>query len=360
MSTLIDFRSDASTLPTAEMRQAMADAAVGNDDFGEDHMITQLERTVAALLGKEDAVFVHSGTMANLAAMMSLVAPGDAVAIGRHFHIFDYEGPAMERVAGCQFRTLDDVTAGGRTRLVYESALGGDPHLSDRPKLLCLEDTVSRLGGTVIDVPHLAELSTWARAQGMTVHLDGARLLNAAIALGVQPRELATHSSTVSLALTKAVGAPAGAAVAASRDVTERIRRNRWMLGGNWKQGGVFAAACLVGLEQVNEAIRQDHANARRLAEELDSLDGCRVDLDRVVSNIVFWEVHDPTIDVDALRAALREQGFEFGRWKPGTAEGGRRARLVTHRDIRCEHVDRFVEVVRRALLRVSCGVGTG
>ncbi|MGD9853698.1 MAG: low specificity L-threonine aldolase [Planctomycetaceae bacterium] len=349
MSTLIDFRSDASTLPTPEMRQAMAEAVVGNDDFGEDPTITHLERTVAALLGKEDAVFVHSGTMANLAAVMSHVEPGETVAIGRHFHIFDYEGPAMERVAGCRFQALDDATTDGRTRLLYEQAFIGERQLPGGPRLLCVENTVSRLGGTLIEVSHLSELSTWARSHRMTVHLDGARLFNAAAALNVAPREITQSADTVSLALTKAVGAPAGAIVAASRGLTERIRRNRWMLGGNWKQGGMFAAACLAGLKDVEEVVVQDHAHARRLAEALNDLDGCRVDLDRVVTNIVFWEVDDASLDVEQIRAALREQGIEFGRWKPGTAEGGHRARLVTHRDIRDEQIDLFLDVVKRS-----------
>jgi threonine aldolase len=347
---IIDFRSDASTTPTPEMRAAMADAKVGNDDFGEDPTINRLEQTLAGLLGHEDAVFVHSGTMANVSAVMAHVAPGETVLVGKHFHIFDFEAAAMERVVGCRVQTLEDETAGGRTRLLYEHAMLGDTSLPSHPRLLCLENTVSRLGGTLIDVSHLDEVTTWARSHGMSVHLDGARLFNAAVALGVELRELAALADTVSVTLTKAVGAPAGAVVAGPRNITERIRRYRWMLGGNWKQGGVFAAACLYGLQTVEEAIVRDHANARRLAEGLNAIDGCRVDLDRVVTNIVFWELTDPEIDAEQLRAQLTARGIVFGRWKPGSFDGGRRCRLVTHRDISTRHVDLFVQTVRKAL----------
>lgn len=350
MATMIDFRSDASTMPTSAMRRAMADAEVGNDDFREDPTVIRLEQTVAELLGKEDAVFVHSGTMANLVAVMSSVERDDWVLIGRDFHIFDYEGAAMQRVVGCRFQTLDETTQSGQTELVYENALDSIAPQQAVPRLLCLENTVSRLGGTLITPAHLADVTEWARGHGMAVHLDGARLFNAAVGLGVDVATLAGFADTVSLALTKAVGAPAGAVVAGTRDVADRLRRHRWMLGGNWKQGGGFAAACLQGLNTVQETIRGDHANARRLAEALGTIDGCQVDPDPVVTNILFLEVTDESVDADQLRSVLLERGFLFGRWKPGRVDGGRRCRLVTHQNVNADDVDRFARGLSEAI----------
>jgi len=352
LATIIDFRSDASTNPTPEMRRAMAEAEVGNDDFGEDPTVIRLEETIARLLDKQDAVFVHSGTMANLTAVMTHVDPDETVLIGSHFHIFDFESAAMERIVRCRFQTLDDVTAGGRTRLLLENVLTGNQPQESRPRLLCLENTVGRLGGTLITPAHLNEVTSWARSHGMTIHLDGARLFSAAVGLGVEAAELAGYADTVSVALTKAVGAPAGAAVAGSREVTDQIRRYRWMLGGNWKQGGVFAAACLHGLQTVNKAVAVDHDNARRLAEALNAMSGCWVDLDQIVTNIVFLEVTDSSIDVDRLRADMTDQGFLFGRWKPGSFEGGQRCRFVTQRDITSDDVDRFAHAFEETLNR--------
>ncbi|MEO2036192.1 MAG: GntG family PLP-dependent aldolase [Planctomycetaceae bacterium] len=349
---MTDFRSDASTMPTGTMRRAMADAVVGNDDFREDPTVIRLERVTAELLDKEDAVFVHSGTMANLAAVMSAVEPEDSVLIGSHFHILDYEGAAMQRVIGCCFQTLDETTQGGRTQLMYKDAFNNSRPQDAVPRLLCLENTISRLGGTLLTPTHLAEVTEWARAHGMSVHLDGARLLNAAVGLGVEAATLAGFADTVSLALTKAVGAPAGAVVAGSRDITEKLRHYRWMLGGNWKQGGIFAAACLQGLKTVHDNIRVDHANARRLAEACNDIGGCQVDLDRVVTNILFLEVTDESIDVEKLRSSLQEDGFVFGRWKPGSVAGGSRCRLVTHQNITGDDVDRFAESMTEAIDR--------
>jgi threonine aldolase len=192
---------------------------------------------------------------------------------------------------------------------------------------------------------HLDELCVWARERGLLVHLDGARLFNAACALGVSEAELARHADTVMVVFTKALAAPAGAALAGPRSTIERARRARWMLGGNWKQGGVVAAACLTALETMRERISDDHTLARQLAEGLNAISGIGVDLSRVVSNIVLMRIEEDSIDLDRFTAAIESSGARIGRFKPG-----RTCRLVTHKDIDDESVDRFLELAARAL----------
>ena len=341
---MIDLRSDASTLPTPAIRRAMAEAAVGNDDFGEDPTVGQLEETVARLLGKEAAVFLQSGTMGNLVAVLSQVEPGGQVLIPRSFHIFDHEREAMLRVTSCSFELLGDETCGGETRLRV-------PKRSDAP-LLCLENTVNRLGGTLLHPLHIEEVCTWAREHGLLVHLDGARLFNAACALGVSEAELARHADTVMVVFTKVLAAPAGAALAGSRATIERARRARWMLGGNWKQGGMIAAGCLTALETMRDRISDDHTRARRLAEGLNAIPGVRVDLSRVVTNIVYMRIEEDSVDLDRFTAAVESGGARIGRFKPDKS-----CRLVTHKDIDDAGVDRFLELAADA---VSCTRGAG
>ena len=221
LTDCIDLRSDASTLPTEAMRQVMATCAVGNDDFSEDPEIQALEEQVAVLLEKEAALFLQSGTMANLVAVMSQVEEEQSVLISEHFHIFDHEGPAMRRIARCRFCPAEDETADGLTRIKAKAAFERCAP-SDRPRLLCLENSVNRLGGTLLALQHVRELSAWAHDQGMTVHLDGARLFNAAAALGIDAARLAASVDTVMFVFTKTLSAPAGAALAGSADLVER------------------------------------------------------------------------------------------------------------------------------------------
>lgn len=334
-----DFRSDACTLPSAEMQTAMAKARVGNDDFGEDPTIAQLERESAALLGKPAALFVQSGTMANLAALMCHLERGDRLLTSRNFHIDYWEGDAVRRVIGAEFEYVCDYTREAHTTL----RLGSGP--SERCRVLSIETPVNRLGGTVLPWPHLRRIRDWANENWLAVHLDGARLLNAAGALGVSPAEIAECTDTVTLSLNKAVGAPAGAVVAGTEEVVTRARRYRWMLGGAWKQGGVLAAAGLVGLRSWQTQIAADHRRARELAAGLNSIPRLRVDIARVATNLVMLCVQDLRINLDALQSQLVAEGVRIGRFKEG-----RVSRLVTHRDIGDDAIQRFLGLLRRLL----------
>jgi threonine aldolase len=340
---LIDLRSDACTLPTLAMRQAMADAAVGNDDFSEDPTVRRLEETVASLLGKEAAVFVQSGTMGNLVGIMLQAEPGDQVLVSSSFHVVDYEQEAMLRIARCSFRMIGEETRGGATRLLLPPSKANGNGRDVR--LLSLENTVNRLGGTLLTLDHLEELYSWAAQQHVAVHLDGARLFNAACALEVSPAALARFADTVMVVFTKALAAPAGAALAGAREAIARARRFRWMLGGNWKQGGMIAAACLTGVETMVSRIPEDHRRARRLAEGLNSIPGIAVDLSRVVTNIILMRIEDSRIDPARLKSGLEEKGACIGAFKPGNI-----SRLVTHKDIDDAAIDRFLSLVEQGV----------
>jgi threonine aldolase len=335
---MIDLRSDACTLPTPAMRQAMAEAAVGNDDFSEDPTVRRLEEAVATLLGKEAAVFVQSGTMGNLVGIMSQVEPGDQVLTSSNFHVADHEHEAMVRVARCSFRTIAEETHGGATRLLLPPS-----KMSENGWLLSLENTVNRLGGTLLTLDHLEELYKWAAQQHVAVHLDGARLFNAASALEVSPAALAQFADTVMVVFTKALAAPAGAALAGARGTIDRARRFRWMLGGNWKQGGMIAAACLTGMETMISRIPEDHRRARRLAEGLNSIPGITVDLSRVVTNIILMRIEDSLIDPERLKSSLEEKGAYIGAFRQDNI-----SRLVTHKDIDDAAIDRFLSLLEK------------
>ncbi len=322
------------------MRRAMAEAQVGNDDFRDDPTINQLEERGAHLLGKEAALFVHSGTMANLTAVMSHVEAGATILVGERFHIFDYEGAAMRRVAGVEFALVADQTCGGSTRLLVEELEIKGPE----PALLCLENSVNT-PGTLIEMDHMNELAGWAAERGMPVHLDGARFFNACIGLGVDPRELASCADSVSLGLSKALAAPCGSLLVGSGEFIEQARHNRWMLGGNWKQGGVVAAACLAALDTMNERMVQDHENASRLARGLDAVEGLAVDLSRVVTNILYMQVTEDRLDLEAWSNFMARHGVLTGRF-----ESERFCRWVTHPDIAAEDIDRAVELAAEAV----------
>lgn len=341
-SSIVDLRSDACSLPTEAMRQAMAEAACGNDDFFEDLTIKELEQEAAALLGKQEALFVQSGTMANVIAVMTRVEPGQFVLTSKRFHVFDFEEEAMRRVAQCDFRFVEDRTAGCQTELLWDELPDAD--WTNVP-LLSLENSINHLGGTLLNGDQLQRASDWAMRRGMEIHLDGARLLNAAAALEVQPSKLTAFADTVSMVFTKALAAPAGAVLAGSSALVARARRYRWMLGGGWKQGGLVAAACLAGLRTLRARIPEDHVAAKRLAEGLNCIQGLSVDVSRVATNIVFFGAVDPSINVAGLTAYLEGKGVRIGRFK-----ADRRSRLVTHHNIRLSDIDWFLDRMREAV----------
>jgi threonine aldolase len=335
---IVDLRSDTVTLPTQAMRDAMARAELGDDVYGEDPTVNRLEARTAELLGKEAALFFPSGTMANQAALHALTRPGDLVLASTGCHVLKYESGAAAALAGVQIRELGD---GGRFGAddVRAALPPPDPHFAP-VSVVAVENTHNDAGGRVFPFDALDPLAELARERGLRLHLDGARLWNAAVASGIAPARWAAAFDTVSVCLSKGLGAPAGSLVASSTALRERLRRVRKMLGGGMRQAGVLAAAGLHALEHHVERLRDDHAHAARLAAGLASL-GLRVE-GRPETNIVMFHAGDAL----ALWRAAWEAGVRFN------PPSGTRLRAVTHLDVGPDDVERALERLATCLPR--------
>ena len=283
---VVDLRSDTVTKPTPEMRRAMAEAEVGDDVFGEDPTVARLERLAAERLGKEAGLFVTSGTQGNQVSVMAHTQRGDEILLDENSHIFNYEVGAPAILSAVQTRTLrgrHGILDPGEVRDAVRPPNIHHP----RNTLICLESTHNRGGGTVYPLETLREIRRIAAERGLGVHLDGARLFNACVATGTPVHEAAAQADSVSFCLSKGLGAPVGSVVTGTRAFIDRARRARKMLGGGMRQAGVIAAAGIVALETMVDRLREDHANARLLAEGLARLPGVTIDLDLVQTNIV-------------------------------------------------------------------------
>jgi threonine aldolase len=326
----VDLRSDTVTRPTPGMREAMAKAEVGDDVFGEDPSVNRLQERVAALLGKEASLFFPSGTMANQAALRVHTRPGDVVIASRGAHILRAEAGAASALSGLQIETIGRRGSFGPDD-VLAALTPDDVHVAPTT-LLAIENTHNNGGGSVFPPDALAAVTSVAREAGLAVHCDGARLWNAAVALGTPPGALAGPFDTVSVCLSKGLGAPAGSLVAGTQACIQRLRRIRKQLGGGMRQAGVLAAAGLFALDHHLARLAEDHANAARLAAGLAAL-GLALEAPPE-TNIVIFTVAD---DV-AFLARARERGVLLSRAGPG------RLRAVTHLDVTARDVDEAVE----------------
>jgi threonine aldolase len=330
----VDLRSDTVTKPTPAMRAAMADAEVGDDGWGEDPTVTQLEELYAEMVGKPAAVFVPSGVMANQIALRLLTRPGDIVVAGTLHHVVAFEMGAAARNAGIQFRTLDDTT-GPLDPDAIRAAVDAEAYHQPAVGLLALENTHMASGGVPVTAPQTAAMV--AAAQGVPVHLDGARLFNAAIALECGAAELAAPATTVMSCLSKGLCAPVGSLLAGGSDVMAESRDERKRLGGGMRQAGVIAAAGLVALRTMVERLADDHARARRLAEAVADTVAPDYDPGACRTNIVVFE-HP---HVDELVERLAASNVLIG------TVGPRLARLVTHADVDDDKLDAAIAALR-------------
>ncbi|MDQ3778955.1 MAG: aminotransferase class I/II-fold pyridoxal phosphate-dependent enzyme [Chloroflexota bacterium] len=324
---LIDLRSDTVTRPTTAMRRAMADAEVGDDQYSEDPTVRWLEARFAELVGKEAAVFVASGTMGNLVALLSHCQRGDEAVLGNESHIFWYESGGAAALGGIAFNLLPNARTGELNQTDILRAMR--PIRPGYPKtgLLCLENTHNRCGGVVLSPESLRQMASIAHEHDVPVHLDGARIFNAAAALGIPAAAIAAEVDTVQSCLSKGLAAPVGSLVAGDGDFVDRARRNRKLLGGAMRQSGVLAAAGLVALDEMIERLPEDHARARRLAEGLAAIPGIMIDLESVQTNIVIFRP-PPHLPSGEVIAALAARGVRISDY------GTRGLRLVTHYEI--------------------------
>jgi len=345
---MIDLRSDTVTRPTPAMRQAMATAEVGDDVLGEDPTVNLLQEMTASLLGKEAGLFVPSGTMANQVAIKTLIRPGDEIIVDSNAHIFYYECAATAVISGGQFRCLGGahgiLTAGD-----IESAIRPADIHQPPTRLVCLENSHNRGGGSVYPMATLAEIREVARRHDLRVHLDGARLFNAALATGTTVGELARHADSAGICLSKGLGAPVGSVLCGSHPFVSEARRIRKMLGGGMRQVGILAAAGIHALHHHVDRLVEDHDNARRLARGLALMPGIRLDPDQVVTNIVIFDVAETGLGARQVVERLASAGVLVIAFGPTTV------RAVTHLDVSVTDIDRALEIMARCFATAPC-----
>lgn len=336
---IIDLRSDTVTLPTPEMRRAMAEAEVGDDLFGEDPTVNRLERMAAERMGKEAAVFVASGTMGNLVSLLAWCRRGDEAIVGSEAHVLHYEVAGAAGLGGIQLRPVRNDDRGMMDPGEIEATIRGENIHFPRTALVCIENTHNRCGGAALTPEDTAAIADVAHRHGIPVHLDGARIFNAAVALGVPVTDLTKDVDSVSFCLSKGLSAPVGSLVCGSADFVARARKMRKMVGGGMRQAGVIAAAGIVALEAMVDRLAEDHENARLLAEGLASIPGIVIDPTKVQTNIVIFEVASTNWADFARR--LRERGVLT------TAIGYGRLRMNTHYGITRADIEEALERIR-------------
>lgn len=337
---MIDLRSDTVTRPTPAMIQAMAHAPVGDDVMGDDPTVQRLQQTLAERLGKEAGLFFPSGTQSNLAALMAHCGRGDEYLVGQLAHTYKYEGGGAAVLGSIQPQPIEHALDGTLPLEKLRAAVKptGDPHFA-RTRLLALENTFQ---GKVIPAGYIDEAAAFAHEAGLGLHLDGARVFNAAVASGRSVREVCAPFDSVSVCFSKGLGAPVGSVLTGSRALIDEARRWRKVLGGGMRQSGVLAAACLHALEHHVERLAEDHDNAARLAKGLREIDAVNVLTQN--TNMVFAEF--PATHSDALSAALQTQGI----WMRAVYGGA--TRLVTHLDVSQADVRRVVEAIKAYFAR--------
>jgi threonine aldolase len=342
----IDLRSDTVTKPSPEMRQAMAQAEVGDDVFGEDPTVNRLQETVAALCRKEAALFVPSGSMANLVAISAHTQRGDEVIIEENGHSFQYESGGASAAAGIQFHTLQG-ERGILERAQIESAIRPPDHHFPQTRLIVLENTHNRGGGTVYPLEKIADIRELAHSRGIRMHLDGARLWNACVASGRRPDEYARYFDSLMMCFSKGLGAPIGSIVVGSSEFIDRAHRYRKLYGGGMRQVGVIAAAAQYALDHNVDRLAEDHRQAKRVAEALAACKGIALTPEHVETNIIIFDVAPTGRTAPAIAQAFKEHGVLMLAASPTLI------RAVIHLDVSTDDIERTIEAVHHI-----CGQG--
>ncbi len=330
----VDLRSDTVTRPTPEMRRAIAEAVVGDDVFGDDPTVNELERRAAEITGREAALFVPSGSMGNEVAVMAHTRRGDEAIVETGSHIYNYEAAGPAVLCGVQLAPLTG-EMGILTAARIEKAIRPDDPHEPVTRLICLENTHNRAGGVVYPLETMREIYGLAEARGLKVHLDGARIFNAAVASGIDAGEYCALCDSMMFCLSKGLGAPIGSVVVGDRDFIKRAHRNRKLLGGGMRQAGIIAAAGVYALENNIGRLADDNARARRLAESVSGVPGVAIDLETVQTNIVVVDVAGSGLGMDEAILRLEEEGILV------LPFGGTTIRAVTHLDIDDDDIDR-------------------
>jgi len=336
----IDLRSDTVTLPTPAMREAVYRAELGDDVFGEDPTTNRLEEMAAERMGKEAALLVASGTMGNLVCTLTHCRRGEEVILGDRSHTFLYEAGGMSTLGGIHPHTLSNQPDGTMRLEDIEGAIRGNNVHFPRTRLICLENTHNRCYGSALRSEYIDSVSALAKERGLSVHLDGARIFNAAIALGIDVKELTANVDSLSFCLSKGLSAPVGSVVCGSNEFIAEARRARKVLGGGMRQAGVIAAAGITALQEMVDRLAEDHENARRLAEGVAGIGGLSIEPAKVQTNIIYFELDEERMTPKELVTELNKTGVKL------LAVGNRRLRAVTHYGISAEDIDLTVKAL--------------
>ena len=339
--TVIDLRSDTVTLPTGAMREAIHHAPLGDDVFGEDPTVNRLEAMTAERMGKEAALLVVSGTMGNVTCVLTHCARGEEVILGDSSHIFLNEAGGMSALGGIFPHTIPNQPDGTLTLEDIEAAIRAENIHFPRTHLICLENTHNRCYGAPLTPDYTAAVVALAKRHHLQLHLDGARIFNAAIALGVDVRELTQGCDSLNVCLSKGLSAPVGSVICGSRDFIARARRIRKMLGGGMRQAGIIAAAGIVAIEEMTDRLVDDHANARRLAEGIAGISGLETDPARVRTNILYIDLVDRRFSDEEFLKRLAKKGVRLSH------TGTSRFRMLTHYGIGPREIDEALEALR-------------
>jgi len=341
---MIDLRSDTVTLPTAAMREAIFNAELGDDVFGEDPATNRLEEMAAERLGKEAAILVASGTMGNLISVLSHCGRGDEAILGDQSHTYIYEAGGVAALGGVHPRTIANQADGTLRPEDIEAAIRADNVHFPRTRLICLENTHNRCGGAVLGPEYTEQVASLAHNRGLMLHLDGARVFNAAVALDVDVKELTRHVDSVCFCLSKGLSAPVGSVICGSKEFVAEARRIRKSVGGGMRQCGIIAAAGIEALENMTARLSEDHANAGRLAEGIAEIQGLAVDLERVQTNIVYFDLVGGTVSAEQLVKKLDDAGVRILHLGPA------RMRAVTHYGIEAGDIESALTALTEAM----------
>ena len=336
---MIDLRSDTVTQPTSKMRQVMLAAPVGDDVLGDDPSVNELETYVAALLGKEAAVYMPSGTMTNQVALRSHTQPGDEIVLEAEAHIYYYEGGGPAALSGVSCRLLPGEGGIFSAAAVEKTLRPDDPHFP-RTRLVCIENTHNRSGGRIFPLKTIREIADVCQQNNLQLHMDGARFWNACIATGLSPKEYAAPFDTVSVCFSKGLGAPVGSALVGSAKKIATARRFRKMFGGGMRQAGMIAAGALYAVQHQFERLAEDHNNAQKMARKLQGIQGVSVDPDLVETNIVNFEV--TKVSASEVVRALAKEGVAV------LATGPQKIRAVTNLMVSTDQIDQAVDAIAR------------
>jgi threonine aldolase len=347
MANIVDLRSDTITKPTRNMRKAMAEAEVGDDVFGEDPTVKALEDMTADRLGKQAGLFVTSGTMGNLVCEMSHCGRGDEMILGDQHHIFFYEQGGSAAIGGIHSRTLPNNSDGTIDLKAIAGAIRPDNIHFPRTRLIVLENTHNRCNGSPLSIDYMRRVGELAHDKGIMLHVDGARLFNAARAMNVKVRDLVAPADSVTICLSKGLAAPAGSVVCGDSDFIAKARRVRKVLGGGMRQVGVLAAAGIVALTEMVDRLVEDHENAKKLARALAEIPGLKIDPETVMTNIVYFEITKEHLMAETLVKRLDQHGVKV------LPTGERRIRAVTNYHIRPSDIENVIKVFKTVVVRV-------